>query len=444
MITLQAGQTLRGVASSATTVTYTITGMELATDETYKVLVQGQFAASVGTLYTAPASTAAMVKTMHIVNTNAGATKTFTLYVGGTAATNQITPTVTLPAGGWATWSDDGWKVYDSTGYSGVAGPQGPVGPTGPFPGFKFLFNTSTAAADPGYQHMSMNNATQASATVLYFYDSDAYGLGTQGLLDVIDDSTSSAKGYIFLNNLDGSKRIVFLVNGTSVDSGTYHTVGVQYANGVGGFTAEEEVFFNFYRTGDKGDTGNTGSTGSTGSTGATGAAGPTGPAPAGQIFLSAAGMWPRTTAGCATNTLIEAGTNNVNYYVLDFDQTTQEYAQVALAMPSDWNAGTVTAVFYWTMAGASTSGVVWSLSGRSYANDDAIDQATGTIQQIADNGITAGGVHITSATPAITIAGATASEWVMFQISRVTGDASDTMTQDARLIGVMLNYTRT
>ena len=196
--------------------------------------------------------------------------------------------------------------------------------------------------------------------------------------------------------------------------------------------------------TGAKGDTGNTGSAGSQGATGVTGAKGDTGAKPAGQLYLSAAGMWPTTTAGCATNTKTELATNDINIYTLDFDATTQEYAEVSLAMPSDWDGGTITAVFYWTHPSTTTNfGVVWNIAGRSYANDDALDQALGTAQQIADTGGTTNDLYITGATPAITITGAGASEYVHFKVSRVTGDGSDNMAVDAKLIGVMINYTR-
>ena len=109
---------------------------------------------------------------------------------------------------------------------------------------------------------------------------------------------------------------------------------------------------------------------------------------PAGQLLFERCRMWPSTTAGCASNAKSELATNDINIYTLDFDATTQEYAEVSLAMPSEWDGGTVTAVFYWTHPSTTTNfGVVWNLAGRSYANDDALDQALGTAQQIADTG---------------------------------------------------------
>lgn len=128
MLTLEAAGTLAGNAQTATTVTVSVMGMELVgTTETYKVLYQGQLGAGVATIYTVPASTTAFVKSIHAVNT-AGTTKTFALYANGTAAANRITPDVTLPANGWAVYSEDSWRIFDSTGamaYSGGGGAAG-------------------------------------------------------------------------------------------------------------------------------------------------------------------------------------------------------------------------------------------------------------------------------------------------------------------------------
>ena len=57
-----------------------------------------------------------------------------------------------------------------------------------------------------------------------------------------------------------------------------------------------------------------------------------------------------------------------MNYYALDFPDSGITSAEVTVAMPSDWNAGTVTAQFYWTgIADTTTNAVVWGIEGRSY-----------------------------------------------------------------------------
>jgi hypothetical protein len=137
MLTLAAADTIAGVAQTPSTVTSTIFGMELnAGAETYKVLDQRQLAAAAATIYTAPASTTAFVKTVLVVNTDQNNTQTFQLFRGGTAAANAITPAITIPAGGLALYEDgEGWTLCNNLGQKlglGATGAQGSTGATAP------------------------------------------------------------------------------------------------------------------------------------------------------------------------------------------------------------------------------------------------------------------------------------------------------------------------
>lgn len=118
MLLLAAADTLAGVAQTASKVTCTVMGMELnAGAEVYKPLDQRQLAAAAATIYTVPASTTAFVRSILVVNTDTSNTQTFQLFRGGTAQANAITPVITLPAGGAATYEDgQGWQVVDNLG----------------------------------------------------------------------------------------------------------------------------------------------------------------------------------------------------------------------------------------------------------------------------------------------------------------------------------------
>lgn len=117
MLTLATTNTISGVASVASQMTCTIMGMELnGATETYKVLYQGQLSDSAGTLYTVPSSTTAFIKSILITN-NDSETRTFRLFVNGTATSNAITSIFEVPAGGSATYEDgNGWEFYTSNG----------------------------------------------------------------------------------------------------------------------------------------------------------------------------------------------------------------------------------------------------------------------------------------------------------------------------------------
>lgn len=158
-------------------------------------------------------------------------------------------------------------------------------------------------------------------------------------------------------------------------------------------------------------------------------------------IWVPASAMISRTTNGAASGTT-ESTTNKVMNKSLDFDTTTQEFAQFTVAFPKGWNEGTVTFVPYWTAASGS-GGVVWGLAGLALSDDDAIDTAFGTVQTSTDTLIAALDVHVGPESAAITIAGTPAvGDLCWFQINRTVSDASDTLGVDAKLLGLKLIYT--
>lgn len=160
-------------------------------------------------------------------------------------------------------------------------------------------------------------------------------------------------------------------------------------------------------------------------------------------IWIPAAAMYARTSNGAASGT-VETSTNKVMIKTLDFDTTTQEFAQFAIQMPKSWNESSLICQFVWSHGATTTNfGVVWAVEAVSFNTGDSLDAAFGTAVQVANTGGTANTIYITSETSALTVAGTpTAEEYVVFQVKRVPADASDTMAIDARLHGVKIHYT--
>lgn len=156
--------------------------------------------------------------------------------------------------------------------------------------------------------------------------------------------------------------------------------------------------------------------------------------------------MAPATTNGAAALASKEyAATGDIEYYA--FDGTTEEYVSFSFVMPTNWNLGTVKFKVYWLPgASACTAGdkVEWEFAGRSFADDEPINNTLGTAQVISDT-VTAGkdtDLHISGPTPALTLAGSLAeNEFVVFELSRNVGSANDDMTEDAFLFGVTMEY---
>ncbi len=155
--------------------------------------------------------------------------------------------------------------------------------------------------------------------------------------------------------------------------------------------------------------------------------------------------MVSTTTNGAETGTN-EYTTNDIEWDYFAFDGgATEERIQFKIALPDSWDLGTIKAKFYWSSATSSTSGdtVEWGLKAGALADSDAIDTALGTPQVITDTLLANNGtdLQISSATPAITIAGTPAlGELTTFEAYRNT-DGTDDMTEDAWLFGIAIQY---
>lgn len=160
-------------------------------------------------------------------------------------------------------------------------------------------------------------------------------------------------------------------------------------------------------------------------------------------IWIPASAMTARTTNGAAAGTA-EMSTNKNMFSTLDFDTTTQEFAQFEIHMPKSWNLSTVTFQPVWSHASTTTNfGVVWELAAVARSDDDAGDVAFGTAQSSTDTGGTTNDIYIGPESSAITVAGTPAAgDTVQFQIARAPANGSDTMAIDARLHGIRLFYT--
>ena len=160
-------------------------------------------------------------------------------------------------------------------------------------------------------------------------------------------------------------------------------------------------------------------------------------------IFVPSTAMYGTETNGADSQT-VETTATRPDLKVLDFDASTQEYAQFAIAMPKSWNLGTVTFQAFWSPSNTDTGNCIFGLQGVGVANDNTADIAFGTAAEVTDAG---GGavedVLVTSASSAITIAGTPADDdYTFFQVYRDAADGSDTFTGDARLLGIKLFYT--
>lgn len=152
------------------------------------------------------------------------------------------------------------------------------------------------------------------------------------------------------------------------------------------------------------------------------------------------------TTANAAAAGSLDLGAGKPMIGTRAFDASTEEYMQFTWSPPLNWDLGTVTFKPRWAHEATATDfGVVWGLAGLAISDDDSADQALGTAQTSTDTGGTTADIYTGPESSAITIAGTPAAgDLVCFQVSRVAANGSDTMTIDAKLIGVDVYYTTT
>lgn len=160
-------------------------------------------------------------------------------------------------------------------------------------------------------------------------------------------------------------------------------------------------------------------------------------------IEIPAGAMKPGTTSGAASAT-VEASTNDQTYPVLDFDASSDEYANFNFTFPKSWDEGTITFSVTWTTTASDSDGVAWALQAVAVGDGDTIDASWGTAVVVTDDAQSAAGdVLVTAESGAVTIGGTpTVGKRVFFRVFRDVSDANDDMTEDARLIGVTLYYT--
>ena len=159
-------------------------------------------------------------------------------------------------------------------------------------------------------------------------------------------------------------------------------------------------------------------------------------------IWVPASAMYPCTTNGCAALAQVETTAQQPELKILDFDKDSDEFAQFTVAFPKSWNAGTVTFRVYW-IGIAATTGVAWTLAGRSVADNAEAVGAFGTAVVVQDDSQgDATEVLISATSGAVTIAGVADDTLTFFQISRDVSDGNDDMAGDARLAGIQIFYT--
>lgn len=174
-------------------------------------------------------------------------------------------------------------------GITGPTGPTGTTGPTGPNGATGVTGRTGSTGAS-GYRggilyqaidtndlitsgKIQYDNKTFSSIQHIYISNTDLTNLSRTSWFNTFDDSTSTAKGYLYVLDNTGTIRDgIFLVSAvdTVTYSPSYTDISVTPISGLA-FNPDDIVSLMFVPNGDRGTQGPTGGTGTVGPTGPTG-----------------------------------------------------------------------------------------------------------------------------------------------------------------------------
>ena len=160
-------------------------------------------------------------------------------------------------------------------------------------------------------------------------------------------------------------------------------------------------------------------------------------------IWVPSSAMYGATT-NPADAQQVETTATRPDMKVLDFDASTDEFAQFSIAMPKSWNEGTLTYQVYWTPGSTNTGDCIFGLQAVACADNDTIDVAYGTAVNVTDAGIgTVEDQQISAESGDVTVAGSPAAgELTYFQLFRDANAGGDTFSADARVLGVKIFFT--
>lgn len=176
---------------------------------------------------------------------------------GGGVTVSDTAPV--SPAAGAEWWDSTSGKRYvyynDGTSSQWVegAGASGASGVDAVLALVGYLFDSTTAVADPGSGGLRFDNATFGSITKVVVDDLDMSGVDVSSLIATFDDSTNTVKGHLVVTKSgDAAVYRIFQVDGLTDQSG-YTEINVTPLVSGGTLVTSDVVWILFVRAGDAG-----------------------------------------------------------------------------------------------------------------------------------------------------------------------------------------------
>lgn len=160
-------------------------------------------------------------------------------------------------------------------------------------------------------------------------------------------------------------------------------------------------------------------------------------------IHVDAGAMIGQDTNG-ATSGTFETTTNFVMNDFFDFAAGVDSFAQFSMMLPDEWDREDISFKLFWTNGQITGAGdVLWGVSATAMSDGETLDSSFGTAEYIADTYLgSPPTMHITSPTTAATPANSPAiQDMIYFRVERNGANVLDTYTENARLLGIAIQY---
>jgi hypothetical protein len=272
-----------------------------------------------------------------------------------------------------------------------------------------------TTDSDPGAGLMKWNHATQGSATKLFFDNTTLDSITITSFFAAL-----GTNGLLFMQQGDDPSRWqLWEIDTATADSGYYDFAVTLLAKSSSDIEDNKTVYCAI----QKGPGSGGGSTQGLH-----------------DVHIAAGSMFA-TVLEPATFITENGASGQPDASYWSFDPTTEQSVWFAFEAPKSWDESTFTFHAQWKHPSTATNfGVVWSVRAVAMGDDDTFAVGFGTAQTSTDTGGTTGDLYVSPESAAITPAGAPATrDYVVVEVRRKPGNASDTLAVAAHLLGVTI-----
>ena len=163
-------------------------------------------------------------------------------------------------------------------------------------------------------------------------------------------------------------------------------------------------------------------------------------------VFIPAAAMVPSASNGAAADAITFTNTKRDT---MKFGTVYDDSCEFDLALPDDWNKGSLKAKFLWTVndsLASSSTNVKWGIGCRATADGESVSTAPTTFEAVTDTLSQVNNLHRTDATDAFTPEGTSGDgNLIHFTVRRMNANPpSSPMSKEALLFGVIIQFART